>query len=195
MFRRSLRTTCVRPSSLSLTSGSTTAFTISVATLGPAVVPVYPLSTPTPTLRSMPFLSMMFLVALIASFLWTQAYHGTTRSRRSATLAATALSLCLIFSGIGCGGGGGGGGSAPPPFARRAGRCHPFDSTGRGHVKRGTNRFHGGRYGRRHHPLHNRRLYANRCITRLLRAVFSQLRCHDKGNGEGRRILQQLRGE
>jgi len=94
--------TCVPPVSLTVTSGSSAPFTVSINTLGAsALVPSVPIS-------SLPFRPAPWLIAALlaafAAFLCTQSRRGTVRFTRPSTIAATALSLCLIFSGIGCGG-------------------------------------------------------------------------------------------
>jgi hypothetical protein len=78
-------------------------------------VPVSPISKG--PLRPTPWLFAASLAAFAAFFLWAQSRRPMGRFPRVATIAATALSLCLIFSGIGCGGGGAP--SSTPPQAQQ----------------------------------------------------------------------------
>jgi len=95
--------TCVPPTSLTVTSGSSVPFTVSINTLGASVVPGAPISSL--PFRPAPWLIAALLAAFVAFILSTPSRRGTVRFPRTATIAATALSLCLIVSGIGCGGG------------------------------------------------------------------------------------------
>ncbi|HTZ33636.1 MAG TPA: choice-of-anchor D domain-containing protein [Methylomirabilota bacterium] len=106
--------TCTPPASVSITSGNTAPFTVSVSTLGAAVVP--PLSFPVSNipLRPTPWLFMAVLAALAAFLLWAHSSKSLARISRATTVASAVLSLCLILSGIGCGGAGNSGNSTPP---------------------------------------------------------------------------------
>jgi len=107
--------TCVPPASVSLTSGSTVPFTVSVNTLGASLVAPLapPISNPpaNPTPWSIPAL----LVAACAIRLSIRFLDNKNRSPRAAVMPATAASLLLIFSGMGCGGGASSTGNSTPP--------------------------------------------------------------------------------
>jgi hypothetical protein len=108
--------TCVPPTSLTVVSGSSAPFTVSVNTLGAsAVVPGGPI--PSLPLRLQPWLIAALLAAFAAFFSWAQSRRGIAQFPRTATIAATALSLCVILSGLGCGGAGSSStsSSTPPP--------------------------------------------------------------------------------
>ena len=105
--------TCNPPTSLRLDAGATAPFTVAVNTLGASLLSPPP-PVPTSPLRLFLWLIALACVALAAFLLRIYRVAGAPRLSSAATIAATALTLCLIVSGMGCGGSPGAGNSTPP---------------------------------------------------------------------------------
>jgi hypothetical protein len=103
---------CTVPSTLPVSNGSTVSFTVSISTLAASQLipaPPFPRSSPPPTL---PPYTLLFLTALCAWFLAIR-FRRNVRAFSPHAAAATALSLLLVLSNVGCGGGSNAAQSAP----------------------------------------------------------------------------------
>ncbi len=95
---------CTVPASLSVSNGSAVNFTVSVSTLGASQLAPFARGPSSPSRPRAPFFWIPLLAALSALLLSAQSRHGLHRFPRGITAAAaTALSILLVFSGIGCG--------------------------------------------------------------------------------------------
>jgi len=112
--------TCSVPATLPVTNGSPVSFTVSVSTLGASQMLPVSRAPRSPIQFRTGWFATALLAALFAFLLWVESRRVPCRLASVSSIAvATALSVVLAFSGIGCGGGGNGGGGgstqAPPP--------------------------------------------------------------------------------
>ncbi len=112
--------TCTVPATLPVTNGSPVSFTVSVSTLGASQMLPVSRAPRSPIQFRTGWFATALLAALFAFLLWIESRRVPCRFPNiPGAAAATALSVVLAFSGIGCGGGGNGGGGgstqAPPP--------------------------------------------------------------------------------
>ena len=108
---------CTVPTSVAVTNGTSTPFTVSISTLSPAQAAVFPgLARQFPcSQRPQPVFSLAFFAALL---LFTLTWCTRTRlqaPRWLASVTAAMLMTALVFSGIGCGSAGTSQSLSPPP--------------------------------------------------------------------------------
>jgi hypothetical protein len=95
---------CTVPSSLAVSNGAAVPFTVSVSTLGASQMAPFAHGLSSPAGPRTPFLWLALLAASWVLLLSAQLRHGLRSFPRGITAAAaTAFSILLVFSGMGCG--------------------------------------------------------------------------------------------